>query len=102
MSKKYKIIKSDLFIAGKIYKEGSIVNFIDESLGKYFEPVPEETITEAEKPMISPAPIIPESSEKPLLIIDEVSPAALEPIPIPESSIAIPKKGRPKKIVNEI
>ncbi|MHB1687826.1 MAG: hypothetical protein ACYCVH_10680 [Ignavibacteriaceae bacterium] len=43
MKKYYRIIKSDLCIAGKIYKEGSTVDFIDESLKEYFEPIPEDS-----------------------------------------------------------
>ena len=79
MSKKYKIINSDLCIAGKIYKEGTVVNFIDESLKNFFEPVPEETIKS-----------------------EEVTPAAVEPIPISESSINTPKKTRSKKVAETI
>ena len=99
MSKRYKIVKSDLCISGKIYKEGTIVNFIDESLEKYFEPIPDEILKDAEKPVTASAAIIPEA---PSIKTDEVTPAALEQIPIPESSINIPKKGRPKKVTETI
>ncbi|MHB1688733.1 MAG: hypothetical protein ACYCVH_15375 [Ignavibacteriaceae bacterium] len=43
MQKKYRIIKSDLCIAGKIYPEGSLVEFYDESLSNFFEPIPEDS-----------------------------------------------------------
>ena len=111
MSKRYKIIKSDLCIAGKIYKEGAIVNFMDESLKNFFEPVPEEKVKEEPKPL----PIIPVNPEITSIKSQEVTPAAVEPIPIPESSmnleqsipvpevdINIPKKGRSKKAAEAI
>ncbi len=98
MSKKYKIIKSDLCIAGKIYKEGSIVNFKDESLKNFFEPVPEEIVKEESNllPIISVIPEIPSIKS------EEVTPAEVEPIPISESSINIPKKTRSKKVAESI
>ncbi len=65
MSNKYKIIKSDLCIAGKIYKEGSIVNFMDESLKNFFEPIPEEQTISKEKITIADTPVAADQAETP-------------------------------------
>ncbi len=108
MSKKYKIIKSDLCIAGKIYKEGSIVNFIDESLKNFFEPIPEEKVKVKPESTTAPvpAPIIQADEESPS-ISDEPA-LSFRPegeilnAPSTETINQSTKKARSKKVTETI
>ncbi len=121
MSKKYKIVKSDLCIAGKIYKEGSVVNFIDESLKDFFEPLPEEQTISSEKIAIADTPVAAdpaETSSNPDLSETSSSPELSETSSNPELSfrpegeilttpstdtiIQSTKKTKPKKVTEAI
>ena len=103
MSKKYKIVKSDLCIAGKIYKEGSVVNFIDESLKNFFEPLPEEKTISKEKITIADTSVAAdpaETSSNPELSFRPEG--EILTAPSTETIIQSTKKIKPKKVTEAI
>ena len=62
--KRFRVTGTDVYFKGKVYPEGSIVNFNDNHLNKYLIPLVEDEIKPEDK--ILDTPVSPASTDSPL------------------------------------
>jgi hypothetical protein len=63
-SRRFRVTGTDVYFKGKVYPEGSIVNFNDNHLNKYLIPLVEDEIKPEDK--ILDTPVSPASTDSPL------------------------------------
>ena len=63
-SRRFRVTGTDVYFKGKVYPEGSIVNFNDNHLSKYLIPLVEDEIKPEDK--ILDTPVSPASTDSPL------------------------------------